>query len=132
MPLFTVSADFTGLKEVLTRIADALDRIKPPRQGAEGADTAIAGEAPLMHSMAESSLDYESRLARDDGFASSLGLQSTDAVAVISEMRQSLMEPRFETDNEGNEAEVKGLSYDEAEDVIQKAFSEARLNHAKR
>lgn len=133
-------ADLTGLTTVLTRIADALDRIAGPphvisERSEPGRDSvAASGSGPSAPSFAESPEEYaarqswESQMALDLGFAP----HAPQVEELLRQMRDDLMNTRTTmdtTDAEGNASttavEAPALTEPEAIQAIRDAFQAA-------
>jgi hypothetical protein len=134
--LISILADLSGLtaeirehRLVMTRIAEALERVSPPLPPdlAAAKDTSRDGAVDGFH-MAESPEEYQARTNSEAELAISLGFApwSPALQQVLSEFRSELMQPRMETNEEGQQVERPGFGADEAETIIRDAFALAK------
>ena len=124
MAFLEIVSDLAGLtgeirssRLALERIAEALERISPP--------TPIPPEPPEnarepLMTVAESPHDYVARTNRESELAHSLGVAewNPDFQAAIDEFRGAIVE--------------SGVSDAEAEDILRKAFFEARAERSRK
>ena len=128
-----LSALVSELREAncsLSRIADALDRAVPPPLAApdtEGRQTPKADDDSTF-SFSESPEEYQSRTSHEANLAISLGVApwSPAFQTALFEMRNQLMQPRVETDEEGNRVRREGYTEAEADDLVRQAFALAK------
>ena len=133
MSLLDIFADLSGLIDVLRdtntvlgRIASAFERLSPPLAVVPDIDPAIRPADDSFH-LAESPEEYEVRTSHEADLAVSLGVApwSPAFQVAIDEMRQELLQPKIEVDDEGNETRT-ARSAAEADDIIRQAFQLAK------
>jgi hypothetical protein len=137
VPLLSILADLSGLtgevrecRIVMTRIAEALERVSPPLPSRDlPSSPPVDPNTPLTHSFAESPSEYELRHSREAALAESMGFAewSPDFQNLLFEMRQDLMQPSREYDEETGEwRDVPARSETEAEALIREAIGIAK------
>ena len=141
MSLINLSISPDRIAVALERIADAIDRAYPPDEptdwltpspDAVNGQTGQTGQAPSSDdhiTVNESAEDYDRRVSADAALAGSLGIDSLsrEFSVAVSDLKRNLMAPRMELNEEtGTVERLAGLSADEAEDVVRKAFQLAK------
>jgi hypothetical protein len=133
MSLLSIIADLTGLtselrehRAVMTRIAEALERVSPPLPVQTGKSTADL--APDQFYLAESPEEYQARTSAEASLAISLGVApwSPQFQSLISQYRADLMRAKVVVNDEGQPEDRPGLTEAEAETVIRDAFQQAK------
>lgn len=133
MSLLTIVSDLAGLTaavrentSVLTRIAEAFERVSPPIPAAPDADAKLP-PMPDGFFMSESPAEYEARTRWEAELAISLGMApwSPQVQLLLQQMRADLMQPRIVTNEEGTEQSEVTLTSEEAIQAIRDAFREA-------
>lgn len=83
---------------------------------------------PHEFHVAESPSEYQERMSHEAALASSLGVApwSPSFQRAIHEMRQDLMKPRMEVNEEGNVVRKDPYTEDEADEIIREAFRLAK------
>jgi hypothetical protein len=116
---------------VLLRIAEALERLSPPLPLSSLPPSPVAARSASAEDalyMAESPEEYQARTSAETALAVQLGIApwSPDFQQTISQFKSDLQKPIMEKNEEGGYTQKEGLSSEEAEDLIKKAFKEAR------
>ena len=137
MSLISVLADLSGLtaelreiRLVMSRVADALDRIAPaplPLPSTSGSDSPDLPDLP-SYGIAESPEEYQARTSAEASLAVSLGFApwSPAFQEIITQFRADLMKSKLVLNEEGQQVETPGLSEDEAHAIIREAFGIAK------
>jgi len=141
--LISIFADLSGLTSelrehrlVMTRIAEALERVSPPLK--EPTKTAPGAsdlpDSPNGFFLAESPEEHQERTDTEAALAISLGVApwSPAFQKAILEFRSDLMRTRIGTDAEGNKVENPGCTRDEADTIIKDAFATAQARSNQR
>ena len=138
MSLINLSISPDRIAVALERIADAIDRAYPPDEPTDwltpspDAVNGQTGQTPSSDdhiTVNESAEDYDRRVSADAALAGSLGIDSLsrEFSVAVSDLKRNLMAPRMELNEEtGTVERLAGLSADEAEDVVRKAFQLAK------
>jgi cell division septum initiation protein DivIVA len=139
MAFLDILADLSGVRRAIEentaqqrRIADAIERLSPPLPEATSVAAAPAsareqgsgtGARVEGFYMAESPEEYQSRIDQEAALAMSLGVApwSPAFQQAILEMKQDILKPRIETDEEGNKV-TREYTSAEAEDILKEAF----------
>lgn len=132
MNLLTLHADMSGIASALDRIAAALERISlilfPPLPDSQTTGPANTSENHFY--MSESPEEHEARTTRENELAISLGVApwSPAFQTALNEMRSEIMKPRQVINEEGEQptASTEQYTHEEADDIIRKAFQQAK------
>lgn len=137
MAFIDILADVSGLVAAIdrntaveTRIAEALERLSPPvpLPPEERPDGQPIPDSLNHPSFAESPEQYQERVDSEAAFALSLGVApwSPAFQVAINEMRQELLKPKVEVNEETGERIERQYTEAEADEIVRDAFKLAR------
>lgn len=119
MAFINITADLSAVASALIRIAEAMERLSPPRPPAAPVATTRDSEETDSFHLSESPEQFQERLNHEAALAASLGVApwSPAFQCAVDEMRQDLMK---------SEWEGRLITREEADDIMQQSFQAAK------